>query len=289
MWKKAFGENEVKSFFQLLGYASSPGKSNLPVIVFPDYFEELSTPAGKAPIIWYLSKEHQLLENPTTVEIFRKRIQAVPKKMPQAVLDKLQFKTVIAVPLEAALPLLVSGGVNHTFAELHTSKQVKHFIEVAQGYYAAEGRPTSLQSSIEVLDQLSQLDLIHNKIRHIIILFSGGMLALIIGSISWLELRQEIYLISLLRSFGVGKTIIIFHQFFENLMIIGTGVLISLYSWNKVYSSLTKSLPTLTSSDSVTILPADIQTLALFSLIGAILSSLPVVIGIRKQIGLILQ
>ena len=188
-------------------------------------------------------------------------------------------------------PFLISGLQSHTHARLDSYEEVKRFTQMLNAYFRVEQRSAQVQSSLEILRQIQEMTKLQVQLRSAVIAGCGIILALIIGTIAWLEFNQESYLSALLRSFGVPSIFLFIHSLFENLVLVLMGVGISLWGWPSLYSQISQQSPLLQGLDpSSLIVPKDdLFVLLSFAIAGVVLALLPILIGLRRQPGHILQ
>lgn len=193
--------------------------------------------------------------------------------------------------MEMATSLLEYGFSTHIHARFENIDQVRTFITEANAYYHTENRGVRVISSLSILEGLEQIRVIQNYIRIAIISSCGIILAIILGTIAWLEYRQEAYLLALLRSFGTPRIILLTHAFFENLLLITIGIVSAFYIWKPIYKLLQTKIPdmNLSPAHSLSLNSTDAAIILSAGLIGVLIAMIPIAVGLRKPAGLILQ
>lgn len=294
MWLKAYKPQTLMMVRQIFVEAKWRNYSKpIPVIIYSDAFPELQIyrEDTDAPTVWLLTKYADDLLDREVVTLSGKEVTAIPRTLPENLPNTIKEDTIIAIPIELAKPYLREGFSIHIHARFKNIQEVKDFVSQARAYYASEKRNIQLFSALEVLEGLEQLRQAQTYFRIGIVASCGIILALILGTIAWLEYRQEAYLLALLRSFGTPRTLLIIHCFLENCILVSIGIIASFYAWKPVYSLVVAEAKDLTLSPvtEIALNPADAQIILLAGILGVSLAMIPVAFGLRKQPGLILQ
>ncbi|SHJ61275.1 hypothetical protein SAMN02745181_2179 [Rubritalea squalenifaciens DSM 18772] len=268
-------------------------QKQIPVIVYGSSLPELDTYREdlEAPTIWLLSKYAENLESKEAIQLGGKQITAIPKSIPPRLQAILNEDTIVAIPIEIALPILREGFTAHVHARFDNIEDVEKFVERAEAFYRIEKRNYQLFSALQVLQGLKKIQQIQQAFRIGIVLSCGLILALILGTIAWLEYRQEVYLLALLRSFGTPRLLLLVHGFLENLTLVSLGIYLSFITWKPIYRLVQERSAgfDLNPADSITLPGTDAQIILLAGIAGVGMAMLPVAFGLRKPTGLILQ
>lgn len=265
----------------------------IPVIVYGDSMPELHKYREdlEAPTIWLMSKYSEDLMDIEVLTLGGKEFSAIPRPIPPRISAYLPDDTIVAVPLELAEPLLRDGYIAHIHASFDELEQTEKFVTQARAYYQAERRQFQLFSALEVLQGLRKIQQIQQLFRVGIVISCGIILALILGAISWLEYRQESYLMALLRSFGTPRILLLFHGFLENVLLVSLGIFFSFKAWKPIYRIVEQQSAgfQLNSADTINLPATDAQIILLAGVLGVAMAMIPVAFGLRKPSGLILQ
>jgi len=122
----------------------------------------------------------------------------------------------------------------------------------------------------------------------------GAALALIYGTLSLLEFQQSRYISALLNSLGASRLLLFLRTIGENLLIVNLTAVILIfilqYNHSLTYTILQFKFPTPTATE-LTQLYWGIETrwLLLFVNLGVLLSCIPVLLAMRKQVGRVLN
>ncbi len=201
------------------------------------------------------------------------------------------MESVVAVPVVMIEPWLHNGFMNLTVADFSSIGAVEKFVREVSAFYRAEGRNVKIVSALEILRNLERINAIQAVVRTLIVLGCGVILALTLGSVAWLEYRQDAYLLALLKSFGTPSSVLLFHMFLENLILVLGGIFIVRLAWAPLYSMAGPHLQAIgfQSTELPPIAAADLGIILLAGVTGVLFAMLPVSFGLRKPAGLILQ
>lgn len=292
IWSQRFGSG-VKQVRQPLSVASYGARQNAPVISFSSMVEPMvpREDSSDVPSIWFLSSEPRESDERQELFFSERRIAAKYAPIPDWVQRDLSMDTVVAIPVEMAEPALRKGYICHTLASMKNLEEVRFFVSEFQAYHAAEGRQVKVLSSLKMLEELERISGIQLIVRSVIVAACGIILALTLGSLAWLEYRQEIHLMALLQSFGTQKIILILHLIMENLVLVLFGLMIIFTFWKPIYKWCKPNLMEMGfTTNRIPMIDSGDAWIILFSaIIGVILALLPVAYGMRKSPGLILQ
>ncbi len=294
MWQTHYREADFNYIRQPLVFAEfGMPRRRVPVVVYNDLYSELSKTNVNLdiPTIWFLCKSPELYTSRHVMKLGESSIVSTPKKISPAVLDNIKADRVLAIPLSMGEPILKDGFTTHMLARFKTIDEVAIFVAEVEAYYKAEHRNIRVFSALEILSSLEKIQQIQNYIRLGIITSCGLILALILGTIAWLEYRQESYLLALLRSFGTPRFVLIIHFFFENLLLVAAGILIAFEAWKPIYDALQSRVTSidLRPASSLVLPNQDASIILISGLLGVLVAMIPIAFGLRKPAGLILQ
>lgn len=294
IWAERFGKGNVRQLRQPLSSAIISERESAPILAYstaitdlvPEYHD-----TGAPPVVWFLSSEPGAPESIQHLELADRRVAAKRAEIPAWVNREMGMSTAVGIPVEMIEPLLQQGYILHTVAQLDSLDEVRAFVRHFDSYHAAEGRRMKIVSALEILEELERISEIQDIVRTIIVAACGMILSLTLGSLTWLEYRQDIYLLALLRSFGTPRTVLAVHVFLENMILVLAGLAFVWAIWRPVYNWLhpqmagigftTDRMPTLETTDAWMILLA--------AILGVVIALVPVMIGMRKPAGLVLQ
>jgi hypothetical protein len=281
--------------FQLRQPLISAGREgrSLPVLAYTASLEELhgKEDGTEPPVVWLLGPTTAGSGRAERVDFNGLAVHARTREVPEWLARELGMEQAVAVAIEAVAGSLRRGFILHTVARLRDTEEVGRFVREAGAYYRAEGRQVKLISAAGLLEDLERIQRMQALARTWIVVACGVILALTLGSVAWLEYRQEAYLLALLRSFGSSAPLLFFHMLLENLLLVLAGLAAAAGIWVVAGERLPAQwsagglslggLGELAAADAVVLLAA--------ALSGLVLAMVPVAVGMRKPPGLILQ
>ena len=166
---------------------------------------------------------------------------------------------------------------------------MQQIIEAAQAVFAVDRRTAQFQSAEGMLREWERLKERQQQSRALLAAVMGLSLALVFGSIAVLEFRQNLFVTALLRSFGLPAGWLWLRQWIEsatlaNLAAVSAiGVLWHFHS--AIFLSLGFPVTVVRFDGPNPYWSSEIGMILLFVNAGALLSSLPVAIGLRRAVG----
>ena len=250
-----------------------------------------SEPAHDFPVARVLTRKNNLPDEWTEVYVSGRRMMVKSGKLPQWMEQHLTVDAALMVPDELVRPMFHKGFICHISATFDDLDQVRSFVAESRAYYDADRRQVNIISALEILENLERIAMIQNVVRTLIVIGCGIILAMTLGSVAWLEYRQDAYLLALLKSFGSPTWMLLLHAFLENLLLVLLGISMVRVLWAPVFKMAAPFMRSLgfDAHDVSTIPLTDFGVILLAGLVGVLLAMVPVAIGLRKQPGLILQ
>lgn len=185
--------------------------------------------------------------------------------------------------------LMAEGFNENTILRAKNLSELERVDAVVAALQQTEGRNIFFQSNLMILRELKKIRQIQSQALIWVTLLSGSILGLVFGSLAWMEFREERYLLALIRSFGVGRLSLLAHSLVENCLLSISGVLMGFGGLAFITSML--DLSTLKMSwlgSSASLFYGDGLFLLLGAGLGGLLSGIPIAIGLRKPLGLVL-
>ena len=294
LWVDRFGGDVIRQIRQPLVSAVWQRTQYIPVFSYASSaadFDQTDVDVDAPPTVWLLSTNPVYHDELQEVTIGGNSILAKGMKMPDWLRNGVAVENAVAIPSEMIATQLSQGFIMHTVANLSSIDEVKQFVTEVNAYYKAEGRQVKIVSALQILENLERISAIQRVVRSLIVIGCGVILALTLGSIAWLEYRQDSYLLALLRSFGAPAILLFVHMFLENLLLVMLGISIVALSWVPLYNLLGPKLQSigLNTTTIPTIPTEDILIVMASGFIGVLFAMIPVAFGLRKPAGLILQ
>jgi len=153
--------------------------------------------------------------------------------------------------------------------------------------------PPQMESPLPMIEELETLQARQGQWRAGLAAMLGLALALVYGAIAVLEFRQNLFITALLRSLGTPSQFLFLRQWIENALLANGAALLAICVLAMVHQSLFGLLGFSNSVLSVRgaspYWSAEIMMLFVWVNVGAFLSAIPVALGLRKQVGEILN
>ena len=293
MWSTRYGQHRFKQLRQSLVSAVWNRNQTVPVYAYTSQIDglEVGTTESDFPVVWLLTDTAGPRRQWEQISINGKRTLARTAEVPPWIRKGLSVSNVVMAPVEIVEPILSKGFVNHTLANFTSVAEVQKFVSEVSAYYRADKRQIKIVSSLELLKSLERITDIQRIIRSLIVVGCGVILALTLGSIAWLEYRQDSYLLALLKSFGTPSSLLLLHMFFENLLLVLVGIVLALATWTPLFKMVAPQMHSigLHATGAPTLPTADLAIIILSGVVGVVLAMIPVAFGLRRQAGLILQ
>jgi len=169
---------------------------------------------------------------------------------------------------------------------------MSEIVSAIQILTASEKRKVQIQSPLQIIQSWHKIEKTQRQYRTTLGSALGIALALIFGVISAMEFRQNIYLSALLRSFGVPSILLWFRQWIENA---GLANLAAISALALLFQFQEPFLNELSSPQQRTpkipiefFFGNEIISIFIWVNIGALISSFPIAVGLRKPVGAIL-
>lgn len=186
--------------------------------------------------------------------------------------------------------VLASGFTKATILHANSVEGVQRAHDVVAALSKVEGRRIAIQSNLRILRELEKVRAIQLQSLWWVTIGSSAVLGLVFGSLAWMEFREERYLLSLIRTFGVGRWTLLAHALLENCLLAVGGVLLGFGFLQLAITRMNLDSLKMTWLRSAGSLYGDEgQLLILGAALGGILSCVPVAIGLRKPLGLVLK
>ncbi len=220
------------------------------------------------------------------------RIPAQLASMPKQLDMIYQTQGIALVPVEMLEMALVQAHTRLQILVPRSDLSTKKLETLIRNHAAADDNDLQIFSAQAVLEQLGQISRRQELARALLGFGIAVILSLILGSLSLLEFRQELYLFALLRSFGVHPGNLLLHYLLETTLITfsgGLAALLAAYQFIPLLINRQGDAPQLTVPFSINAVDfSDIAILIVALIAGILLSALPIIFGIRKPAGLLL-
>ncbi len=199
-------------------------------------------------------------------------------------------RELLIAPLKRIAPLLQKGFVRQIQLRVASLNSMRKVHKITEALQILEKRRMNIRSSIKILEKIESIREVQRYVLIAAAIGSALVLGLTCGALAWMEFREDRYLLSLIRSFGVGRLPLLIHSVMENCAIAVAGVLLGLGLIQFATSSINLSSVGMQWLSSIkwAALP-EIRWLILGAFCGGLLSCIPIGIGLRKPLGLVLK
>jgi hypothetical protein len=169
--------------------------------------------------------------------------------------------------------------------------EITDITEAIQRVSRADGNgKIDIKSADLIKKRLEKLEGQQNSMKFWLALILGGALSLIYGVLSILEFRQSMYIAALLKSFGVSRLLLGLRSIIENILIVNTVTIGIIYTLSQYHDTVFAALRMKTGVDINTLYwGQETMWTIMAANIGVLISSIPVFLALRKQVGNILE
>jgi hypothetical protein len=165
---------------------------------------------------------------------------------------------------------------------------VSQLVSAVNNLYAMERRaPPQVQSALPLINELETLRQRQTQWRNLLAGILGLAVSLVYGSISFLEFRQNLFVSALLRSFGAPSRWLFSRHLAENVFLANMAAVCAIMTVVLLHKTIFGTLG-FTSSALDFANPyasAELFSILLWVNAGALLSSIPILVGLRRPVG----
>jgi hypothetical protein len=279
---------------QLYGRATTEWPGDLQLMTYPPeamaWLKDYSSPLTGLICISETWPENALIK----VTVNRQTAQAIVKR-PGQLFKPVFTQPVLLVPQNWSPDLERIGYVEiNLLHRTPSAPPMQSIIDMISLLFTLDHRlPPQMQSPLPMIKELETLQARQAQWRAGLAAMLGLALALVYGAIAVLEFRQNLFITALLRSLGTPSTFLFLRQWAENAFLANGAAALAIFILATFHQSLfgllgfSKSV--LTIGASTPYWSNEILTLFIWVNVGAFLSAIPVALGLRKQVGQILN
>ena len=199
-------------------------------------------------------------------------------------------RDILIAPLKRIAPLLQKGFVRQMQLQVGSLDDMRRVHQITEAMQLLENRRMNIRSALKILEKIETIRKVQGYVLIAAALGSALVLGLTCGALAWMEFREDRYLLSLIRSFGIGRLPLLIHSVLENCAIAVAGVLIGLGLIQVAASTLNLSALGMQWLSSIKLMEQpEIRWLIFGAFCGGLLSCIPIGIGLRKPLGLVLK
>lgn len=282
-WKQL--SNEVLILYRLQASATRDRRGSIPIYAMKNP-EQMGYPDT---LLLITKRVPQGVLVPVNMDTTRALLLAMPPIGPQMETLANDGELVLG-STKRLVPLLKSGFTRHLMLQAKSLAEIERMQAVVDVMKVRENRRIYMNSSLPLLLKIREISVIQKYILVAVTLGSALTLGLICGALAWMEFREERYLLALIRSFGVGRRLLLAHAVVENCLVSIIGVLLGIAVVALAAVVLQGGVLNLAWLDNGQLMSTRVLgVLMAGALMGGLLSCLPIAIGLKTPIGLILK
>lgn len=282
-WEDSCGESVT--FYQLPASARIDGTRDVPVAALLDP-ERHGYPDA---VILLTNRQPEGTMAVAAIESMRVEALAMPPKG-HLFENFTGTSEVLVAGVSRLRPFLQKGFTRQILLQARSPEAVEQAHRISDTLQFVEQRRISIRSTLPLLRQLREVRDLQRGVLLAVVVGSTLVLGLVCGALAWMEFREERYLLALIRSFGVGRMMLLIHAVLENCLVAVTGVIVGLFLLRFSASWLdfgVLDLDWLAGGGAAG--GGWLWVLVIAALLGGLMSCVPVGIGLRKPLGLVLK
>ena len=278
---------------QLYSRASTEWPTDMQVMTYPPeamaWLREFASPL--TPLICFSESwpENTMIK----VTVLRQQGTAIVKR-PGKYMKPVFTQNVLLVPQGWAPDLERIGWIEVNMLKRNeTAPPMQSIMDMISLLFQLDRRQApQMQSPLPMVKELETLQARQGQWRAGLAAMLGLALALVYGAIAVLEFRQNLFITALLRSLGAPSFFLFLRQWLENAALANGAALLAICLLASVHQSLFGLLgfsKSVMMGGAAPYWSSEVLTVFLWVNIGAFLSSIPVALGLRRQVGQILN
>ncbi|VGO16130.1 hypothetical protein PDESU_04720 [Pontiella desulfatans] len=283
------GHGTMFQLLQLFGSVRTSHAGVARVVAYPDtalpFLENMVT--VEAPIVFLSDALPEGM--PIRTEIDNHYFNAQVRR-PSGMLSKMFQQNVVLVP-EGTLPRLETRGFSRiTLFKADRISALRGLEEAVRLMSKLDNQNDFVRSSLKLLGDLDKLKEKQVYWRFGLALASGGVLALVLGTLALLEYQQRAYVIALLRSFGIRRWMVYGMQLLESAFVVNLAGVSAYFTLAYFQQVLYKSFGQRTGAGlSLETMASEIIVILVCVNVGVVISTLPALHILKKDVGTILS
>ncbi len=232
---------------------------------------------------------------PTAVSINKEKYAAVAHKIPQGhLLNRIiSHRALLVQPdslpygadLSTGNPILILKLPNISSAQ--DAQRVEHYFRT---YMKLEGKQANIISAAAIFKQLEDALSKQMQCRIAFCLGISVIVGILLTALAGIEYRQNEYIYTLMKSFGIRPILLVGAFIMENLLLVFGSAAVALYTFMQAQKIIVEQLLRLGNySISLPEIATEIQLIAYTLLICIFISAIPVFIAAHRDIGKVLK
>lgn len=278
---------------QLYGRATTEWPTDMQIMTYPPeamtWLREYSSPLTPLICLSENWPENTLIK----VTAMRQTGQAIVKR-PGKLFKPVITQTMLLAPQGWSPELERIGYVEVNMLKRNeTAPPLQSIMDMISLLFQLDRRNApQMQSPLPMMKELETLQARQGQWRAGLAAMLGLALALVYGAIAVLEFRQNLFITALLRSLGAPSTFLFLRQWVENAVLANGAAFLAIFILASVHQSLFGLLgfsKTVLMGGAAPYWSPEVLAVFVWVNIGALLSSIPVALGLRRQVGQILN
>ncbi len=276
-------EGEIATFYQAGGFADSDYLRNILVTAVDD-MERLGLVDD-----FYLVSETLEVGEKVEFSIRDFRSEATVMRPTEDMRVVLLGRPTVLGSVRRLAALLVQGFSETVVLRAASVDVLRQASGIVEALSKMDQRKIRMQSNLKILEEIERIRVIQTQALLGVTLGASLVLGLVFGSLAWMEFREERYLLALIRSFGVGSLSLLAHSLVENTILAVGGVslgFLALAASTRAMNVSALNMQWLLEADGL--FAGDGFPLLVGAALGGVLSGIPIAIGLRRPLGLVL-
>lgn len=281
---------------QNMGSAQDEGGRLIPIYTFDfgriGQFQPLMAP-GAAPTVLINSKSKQH-GGPTTLTIRRERYTVAAKKLPpEHMLNKIITQKALLVPPQYLPPINTNGSAHIILLKLNhlqSAEDIRTVENYFSNYLRLDGNQFHIVSAAPIMDELEDALDKQLQCRLAFCLGISVIVGILLTALAGIEYRQNEYIYTLMKSFGIRPSLLVASFITENLILVGASAVGALAVFMKGQGYIVSNLLKLGNySISLQEIMPELHLIGGTLLACVFISSIPVFFAANRDIGRVLK
>lgn len=242
-----------------------------------------------------INEAHNHLLGPCTVTINNNKLNAFAKKLPAGhLLNRVITQRALVIPPDAlpygteqrrGTPVLIMRLAQVTSAQ-DTQKVENYF----RNYMKLEGKQATIASAASIFNQLEEALSKQLQCRIAFCLGISVIVGILLTALAGMEYRQNEYIYTLMKSFGIRPILLVGAFLAENLLLVFGSAIAALYTFLHTQQFIVTQLLRLGNYRiSLCEIQTEVHIIGLTLLVCVFISAIPVLIAAHRAIGKVLK
>lgn len=242
-----------------------------------------------------VNAEHEHLPGPCTITINNNKYNAVAKKLPEGhLLNRLITQRALVVPpdnlpygaeLHRGTPILLLK-----LAQVNSAQDTQKAENYCRNYLKLEGKQAAIVSAAAIFNQLEAALSKQLQCRIAFCLGISIIVGILLTALAGMEYRQNEYIYTLMKSFGIRPILLVGAFLVENLLLVFASAAAALFTFMQAQHFIVAQLLRL-GNYHITLgeIHTEINLIGTTLLICVFISAIPVLVASHREIGKVLK